>query len=94
MTDADPGGGQGLLEALDQGDEIELLGVARNRQTAIQQAETSQPDVVVIDLILTGYRIILAMQAGSLSYITRDAQHSGTRCAGVHCTTDNRVRPG
>ena len=42
VVDADPGGGQALLEALDQGDEFELLGVARNRQTAIQQAETSQ----------------------------------------------------
>ena len=35
---------------------IDFLGLARNRQTASRQTETSQPDVIVIDLKLTGYR--------------------------------------
>jgi CheY-like chemotaxis protein len=77
------------------------VGIVHNRRAAEQRARETQPDVVVVDLMLPGYRsisiieslsemqpetkvmalspgdpvhdrIILALEAGALGYITRD----------------------
>jgi DNA-binding NarL/FixJ family response regulator len=105
IVDADPGEGAALPARLHEVEGIEVVGVARNRRSALSQAETSQPDVLLVDLMLPGYRsidivaqvadtqpqvrtlalspgdpphdrIILAVQAGALGFITRDAAPS------------------
>jgi DNA-binding NarL/FixJ family response regulator len=58
VVDADPGGGDALSAHLDEVEGIEVVGVARNRRAAIRQAETTQPDVLLVDLMLPGYRSI------------------------------------
>jgi DNA-binding NarL/FixJ family response regulator len=112
VVDAGPGEGGALLARLEdqaltnEGVEgIEVVGVARNRRAAIQLAETTQPDVLLVDLMLPGYRsidvvrtvtsadsearilalvpadpphdrIMLAVEAGALGYVCRDAASS------------------
>jgi DNA-binding NarL/FixJ family response regulator len=102
VVDADPGEGQALPARLHEVEGIEVVGVARNGQAAIHLAETTQPDVLLVDLMLPDYRsiqvveqiagtqpqvrilalspgdpphdrIILAIQAGALGYVCRDA---------------------
>jgi DNA-binding NarL/FixJ family response regulator len=105
VVDADPGGGDALSAHLNEVEGIEIVEVARNRRAAQQAAETAQPDVLLVDLMLPGYRsidvvahvagtqpqvrilalspadpphdrIILAVQAGALGFVTRDAASS------------------
>ncbi len=58
VVDADTGGGEALQAQLAQAEGIEIVGVARNRRAAVQKAETLRPDVLLIDLMLPGYRSI------------------------------------
>jgi DNA-binding NarL/FixJ family response regulator len=105
VVDADPGEGGALSAHMDEVEGIEVVGVAHNRRAAISQPETTQPDVLLVDLMLPGYRsidvigqvagtqpqvrtlalspgdpphgrIILAVQAGALGFVTRDAASS------------------
>jgi DNA-binding NarL/FixJ family response regulator len=58
VVDADPGEGGTLLARLKGVEGIEVLGVAHNRRAALQLAGTTQPDVLLVDLMLPGYRSI------------------------------------
>jgi DNA-binding NarL/FixJ family response regulator len=58
VVDADPGGGDALSAHLEELEGVEVMGVARNRRAAIRQADTSQPDVMLVDLMLPGFRSI------------------------------------
>lgn len=102
VVDADPSEGQALPARLHEVEGIEVVGVARSERAAMQLAETTQPDVLLVDLMLPEYRsiqvveqiagtqpqvrilalspgdlphdrIILAIQAGALGYVCRDA---------------------
>ena len=102
IVDADPGSGQALAARLDELEGIKIVGVAHNRNAAKAEAETLAPDVLLVDLMLPGYRsidivrhvadtqpeihilalapadpphdrIMLAVEAGALGYIARDA---------------------
>jgi len=82
--------------------ELEIVGIAYNRRTAIQQIERSPPDVLLIDVTLLGLRsieiisyvsgtlpevkilamspgdppydrVILALQAGALGFVSKEA---------------------
>ena len=103
IVDADPKAGRDSLANLEEVENIEVVGLVHNKQSAISEAGTTQPDVLLIDLMLTGLRsieviqsvngtqpdihilalspgdppydkVILAMQAGALGYVTRDAE--------------------
>ena len=100
IVDADPGAGSDYQEPLTKMDGIEIVGVARNKRRALEQADSLEFDVMLVDVMLTGYRsmdvisyvattrpeihilamtdgdppyerVILAMQAGALGYITK-----------------------
>jgi len=100
IVDADPGGGSALQNALAEMDDVDIVGVAHNKKTALEQAETTTADVLLVDVMLTGYRsmdvishvaatrpdirilavtpgdpsydrVILALQAGALGYVTK-----------------------
>jgi DNA-binding NarL/FixJ family response regulator len=58
IVDADPVVGQALAARLEQVGGIEVVSVARSRQTAIEQTEATQPHVLLVDLMLPGYRSI------------------------------------
>ena len=58
VVDANPGGMHDLLDTLDQAADVEIVSLAPNRQSAHQQAEISQSDVMLVDLMLTGCRSI------------------------------------
>jgi len=45
---------RGLMEVLEEEDDIEVIGEARNGQEAIEQAEVLSPDVVCMDLNMPG----------------------------------------
>ena len=101
VVDADPGGGHALQDILENVEGIEVEIVVRNKRMAISEVETTHPEVLLIDLMLPGYRsieviqhvsdtlpethilalspgdpdhdrIILALHAGALGFITRD----------------------
>jgi DNA-binding NarL/FixJ family response regulator len=105
IVDADPGGGSAYQDSLAKIEGVEIVGVARNKKTALEQADSIEFDVALVDVMLTGYRsvdvigavstkqpdirilaltpgdpphdrVILAVEAGALGYITRDADPS------------------
>ena len=84
-------------------EDLETIGIAYNRRAAMHLVDTTQPDVLVIDLMLPGLRsieiityvsgvqpdvkilafspgdppydrVILAIQAGALGYVCKDAE--------------------
>ena len=101
---------QGLLSELKvlflaETQELEVVGIAYNKRTAIQQIERSPPDVLLIDVSLLGLRsieiisyvsgtlpdvkilamspgdppydrVILAMQAGALGFVSKESDVS------------------
>jgi len=100
-VDADPSGMGDLHSQLDQVPETEAVGIAHSQRAALSQVETIQPDFLLVDLMLPGYRsidlisqvsatheeirilalspgdtphdrVILAIRAGALGFITRD----------------------
>ena len=102
VVDADPSGVGDLHSRLNQVPEVEIVGIAHSQRAALTQVETIQPDFLLVDLMLPGYRsidlisqvsatnqeirilalspgdtphdrIILAIRAGVLGFITRDA---------------------
>ena len=101
VVDADPSGMGDLHSQLDQVPEIDIVGIAHSQRAALNQVETIQPDFLLVDLMLPGYRsidlisqvsatheeirilalspgdtphdrVILAIRAGALGFITRD----------------------
>lgn len=105
VVEADPDRVPTTLAYLAEIAGIEVVGVAHSRLATINQLEEAQPDVLLVDLMLTGYRsieivrhvsnthpqvrvlalapadpphdrIILAIQAGALGYVCRDAPRS------------------
>ena len=56
ILDADPGGESALQNALAEMDDIDIVRVAHNKKTALEQAETTTADVLLVDVMLTGYR--------------------------------------
>jgi DNA-binding NarL/FixJ family response regulator len=102
VVDAGPDEGSTLQARLENLKGIEVVGVARNRNAAKAEAEALQPDLLLVDLMLPGYRslhivrhvadeqpqvhilaltpadpphdrIMLAVEAGALGYVCRDA---------------------
>jgi len=101
---------QGLLSELKdqflaESQELEIVGIAYNKRSAIQQIERSPPDVLLIDVTLLGLRsieiisyvsatlpdvkilamspgdppydrVILALQAGALGFVSKEAEVS------------------
>ena len=101
VVDSDPSGGDVLHSQLEQVAGVEIVGIAHSQRTALNQVETIQPDFLLVDLMLPGYRsidlisqvsatyeeipilalspgdaphdrVILAIRAGALDFITRD----------------------
>ena len=98
---------QGMLSELkdlflSESQELEIVGIAYNKRTAIQEIERAKPDVLLIDVTLLGLRsieivsyvsgtlpdvkilamspgdppydrVILALQAGALGFVSKDA---------------------
>ncbi len=58
VVDADPGGGLALAARLGEMEEIDVVGVAHSRNAARAEAENLESDVLLIDLMLPGYRSI------------------------------------
>jgi len=58
VVDADPGEAGALQALLDNLDGIEVVGLARNRNAAKAETESLEPDVLLVDLMLPGYRSI------------------------------------
>jgi DNA-binding NarL/FixJ family response regulator len=59
IVDADPSSGEDALRSrLDQVPGVELVGIAHSQRGALNQVETTQPDFLVVDLMLPGYRSI------------------------------------
>ena len=59
FVDADPSGCEAALRSqLDQVPGVELVGIAHSQRAALNQIETTQPDFLVVDLMLPGYRSI------------------------------------
>ncbi len=110
VVDADPGAGTAYEDSLAKIGGIEIVGVARNKKTALEQADSIEFDVALIDVMLTGYRsidviaalttnrpgirilaltpgdpphdrVILALEAGALGYITRETDSSESLAA-------------
>jgi DNA-binding NarL/FixJ family response regulator len=103
IADADPSSGEDALRTqLDAIPGVELVGIAHSQRSALNQVESTQPDFLLVDLMLPGYRsidlisqvsatneeirilalspgdtphdrIILAIRAGALGFVTRDA---------------------
>lgn len=100
IVDAYPGEGSVLQDSLAVLEDIEIVGVAHNKKTALDHAEATTATTLLIDVMLTGYRsmdvishvattrpdirilamtpgdppfdrVILAMKAGALGYITK-----------------------
>ena len=101
VVDADPVGVGDLHSRLDQLPEVKIVGIAHSQRAALSQVEAVQPDFLLVDLMLPGYRsidlisqvgatheeihilalipgdtphdrVILAIRAGALGFITRD----------------------
>ena len=102
IVDADPEGGGTLATRLAEIADVHVVGVVHNRNAAKAETETLKPDILLVDLMLPGYRsidivrhvadtqpeihilalapadpphdrIMLAVEAGALGYIARDA---------------------
>jgi DNA-binding NarL/FixJ family response regulator len=58
VVDADPGSGQALSARLAEMEGAEVVGLAHDRNAAKAEAETLEPDVLLVDLMLPGYRSI------------------------------------
>ena len=58
VVDADVGGGEALLSQLDELASVEVVGVAHNRRSALQEVEARCPDVLLVDLMLPGLRSV------------------------------------
>ena len=58
LVDPDPEGGQALSTRLDRLPGVEIVSVAHNRNAAKAEAESLEPDVLLIDLMLPGLRSI------------------------------------
>lgn len=100
IIDADPGSASVLQNSLAELEDVEIVGVAYNKKTALEQAESTTANVLLIDVMLTGLRsmdvishvastrpdihilawtpgdppherVILAIRAGALGYITK-----------------------
>ena len=101
VVDANPSGEEDLRSQMDQIPEVEIVGIAHSQRAALTQVESTQPDFLLVDLMLPGYRsidlnsrasathpemhilalspgdvphdrVILAIQAGALGFVTRD----------------------
>ena len=101
VVDADPSGEGRLQSKFDGMKGLEIVGIVHSQRMALNQIESTQPDVLVVDLMLPGYlsvdlievvngshhelrilavspgdiphdRIILAIRAGAMGFITRD----------------------
>jgi len=122
IVDADPGSGTVLQDSLGQMAEIEIVGLSRNKKTALEQADSIEFEVALVDVMLTGYRsidvigaistkrpdirilaltpgdpphdrVILAIEAGALGYITRDTESSEALAAIKQVHQDNPWLP-
>ena len=58
IVDADPQETGALPKRMNEVEGIEVVGVANNRNTAVAQVEELQPAVLVVDLMLPGFRSI------------------------------------
>lgn len=102
IVDADPIGVEDALRLkLDRLPGVELVGIAHSQRGALSQVDSTQPNFLLVDLMLPGYRsidlisqintthpeirilalcpedipherVILAIRAGALGFITRD----------------------
>jgi len=62
VVDADPGGGHALQDILENVEGIRVEVVARNKRRAISELKAAQTEVLLIDLMLPGYRSIEVIQ--------------------------------
>ncbi len=58
----DPEVGSVRSAKLDQNENFEVVGLVHNQRAAVQLADTTQPEVMLIDLMLPGYRSIDVME--------------------------------
>jgi DNA-binding NarL/FixJ family response regulator len=58
VVDADPEGGGALAAHLADIEGVDVVGLVHNRNAAKAEAETLKPDVLLVDLMLPGYRSI------------------------------------
>ena len=58
VVDANPTQEDALRSQLAQVLEVEVVGIAHSQRAALNQVETTQPDLVVVDLMLPGYRSV------------------------------------
>jgi DNA-binding NarL/FixJ family response regulator len=101
VVDADPSGEASIRALLGQVEGIEIVGIAHSKRAALKQVEETRPELMLVDLMLPGYRsidlisqvrgthpeinflvispgdtpydrIIMAIRAGALGFITRD----------------------
>lgn len=106
IVDANPSGGGDLRSLIEQVPNIEIVGIAHSQRAAFNHVESTQPDFLLVDLMLPGYRsidlisrvgathpeiralalspgdiphdrVILAIRAGALGFITRDTEFEG-----------------
>ena len=105
VVDADPGSGLALVARLGEVESVEVVSLVHNRNATRAGVEELKPDVLLVDLMLPGYRsidivrqtageepqvrvlalvptepshdrIMLAVEAGALGYVCRDAAPS------------------
>jgi len=108
VVDADPGANTDYQAALAKIDGVEMVGYARNKKTALEQVDSIEFDVALVDVMLTGLRsidvigyiatalpeahilaltpsevpherVILALEAGALGFISKGATDSEVR---------------
>ena len=101
VVDADPSGEGHLRSKLEGIRGVEIVGITHSQRMALNQVETTQPEFLLVDLMLPGYRsvdlisevsashpdirilalspgdiphdrVIMAIRAGALGFITRD----------------------
>jgi response regulator of citrate/malate metabolism len=59
VVDGDPSGGEDALRSqLEAIPGVEIVGIAHSQRAALSQVETTQPDFLLVDLMLPGYRSI------------------------------------
>jgi two-component system invasion response regulator UvrY len=104
VVDADPSGEGYLRSKLEGIRGVEIVGIAHSQRMALNQVETTQPELLLVDLMLPGYRsidlisqvsashpdirilalspgdiphdrVMMAIRAGALGFITRDTSH-------------------
>jgi DNA-binding NarL/FixJ family response regulator len=110
VVDADPSGEGHLRSKLEAIQIVEIVGVAHSQRMALNQVETTQPELLLTDLMLPGYRsidlisrvsalfpdirilalcpgdiphdrVMMAIRAGALGFVTRDTDHSEAEVA-------------